>query len=136
MLQAEALDMTIMPTISFNSIWTDGNHLQGQERTVTLYGGNAVWLKAGVGAKKKFAWGDLETGFWRRITLNDMPGMTLGDSWAVRKYTAEKADCYTASFGVSAKLTDNLSVEGEINGSFDGYFNKNAEGIVAVQYFF
>ncbi|ENT2734520.1 S6 family peptidase [Escherichia coli] len=135
-IHAAPLDMTITPTVSLNGARTDGNRLQGRERSVKLHGGNAFWLKAGVEAEKVSGNMTLKAGLWRNITLNDMPGMTLRDDWKARHYDAEKADRYTVSFGINGKLTEKLSVQAKVNSSFDGYFKTDAEGILGIRYDF
>ncbi|HHN9985988.1 TPA: S6 family peptidase [Escherichia coli] len=129
-------DMTITPTVSLNGALTDGNRLQGRERSATLHGGNAFWLKTGAEVEKMSGNMTLKAGIWRNITLNDMPEMTLRDDWKARHYDAEKADRYTVSFGISGKLTEKLSVQAKVNSSFDGYFKTDAEGVLGVRYDF
>lgn len=133
---SEILDMTIAPTLSLNGARTDGNRLQGRERSVALHDGDAFWLKAGVEAEKVFGDMALKAGIWRNITLNDMPGVTLRDDWKARHYDAEKADRYTVSFGINGKLTEKLSVQAKVNSSFNGYFKTDAEGVLGVRYDF
>ncbi|EHJ2160632.1 autotransporter outer membrane beta-barrel domain-containing protein [Salmonella enterica] len=135
-IYTESLDMTITPTVSLNGARTDEHRLQGRERSVVLHGGEAFWLKVGIGAEKMAGGVTLKAGIWRTVTLNDMPGMTLRDDWKARHYDAEKADRYTVSFGVNGKLTEKLSVQAKVNSSFDGYFKTDAEGVVGVRYDF
>lgn len=135
-MHAAPLDMSITPTVSLNGARVDGNRLQGRERSVELHDGDALWLKAGVEAEKVSGNMTLKAGIWRNITLNDMPGMTLRDDWKARHYDADKADCYTVSFGINGKLTEKLSVQAKVNSSFDGYFKTDAEGILGIRYSF
>lgn len=131
------MNMTITPTVSLNGARIDGNRLQGQGRSVELHDGSAAWVKTGVEAEKKISDGmSLKAGIWRNITLSNMPGITLSDSWKARHYDAEKADCYTASIGVNGKLTEKLSIQVKVSSSFDGYFKTDAEGILGVRYDF
>ena len=135
-MHASPLDMSITPTVSLNGARVDGNRLQGRERSVELYDGDALWLKAGFEAEKVSGNMTLKAGIWRNITLKDMPGMTLRDDWKARHYDAEKADRYTVSFGINGKLTEKLSVQAKVNSSFDGYFKTDAEGILGIRYSF
>lgn len=135
-MHAAPLDMSITPTVSLNGARVDGNRLQGRERSVELYDGDALWLKAGFEAEKVSGNMTLKAGIWRNITLKDMPGMTLRDDWKARHYDAEKADRYTVSFGINGKLTEKLSVQAKVNSSFDGYFKTDAEGILGIRYSF
>ena len=135
-MHAAPLDMSITPTVSLNGARVDGNRLQGRERSVELYDGDALWLKAGFEAEKVSGNMTLKAGIWRNITLNEMPGTTLRDDWKARHYDAEKADRYTVSFGITGKLTEKLSVQAKVNSSFDGYFNTDAEGILGIRYDF
>lgn len=131
------MDTTITPAISLNSARVDGNRLKGEERSVVLHDGSAAWVKAGAEAKKEISGGmSLKAGFWRNITLNDMPGITLKDDWKARHYNAEKADRYTASISVNGKLTDKLSLQAKVSSSFDGYFKTDADGILGIRYDF
>ncbi|MEB7742603.1 autotransporter outer membrane beta-barrel domain-containing protein, partial [Escherichia coli] len=131
------MDMTIIPVVSLNGVWTDGNRLQGQGRSVELHDGGAVWLKAGVEAQKKLSEGMLlNAGIWQNITLNNMPGIVLSDDWKARHYDAEKADRYMVSMGVNGKLTEKLSLQVKVSGSFDGYFRTDTEGKLGVRYIF
>ncbi|MBB7003001.1 S6 family peptidase [Escherichia coli] len=135
-MHAAPLDMSITPTVSLNGARVDGNRLQGRERSVELHDGDALWLKAGIEAKKVSGNMTLKAGVWRNITLNDMPGMTLHDDWKARHYDAEKADRYTVSFGINGKLTEELSVQAKVNSSFDGYFRTNVAGMFGIRYDF
>ncbi len=131
------MDMTITPAISLNGARIDGNRLKGEERSVALHDGSAAWVKAGAEAEKEISGGiSLKAGFWRNITLNDMPGITLKDDWKARHYDAEKADRYTASVSVNGKFTDKLSLQAKVSSSFDGYFKTDAEGILGIRYDF
>ncbi|HAV9130845.1 TPA: autotransporter outer membrane beta-barrel domain-containing protein [Escherichia coli] len=133
-LRSDVFDMTITPTLSLNGVLTDRSRLQGRERSASLHGGNAFWLRVGAEAEKVSGDMTFKAGIWRNITLNDMPGITLRDDWKSRHYDAEKADHYTVSFGINGKLTEKLSVSAKVNSSFDGYFKTDAEGILGIRY--
>ncbi|EGJ4498214.1 autotransporter outer membrane beta-barrel domain-containing protein [Escherichia coli] len=135
-LHSDVFDMTITPTLSLNGVLTDRSRLQGRERSASLHGGNAFWLRAGAEAEKVSGDMTFKAGIWRNITLNDMPGITLRDDWKSRHYDAEKADHYTVSLGINGKLTEKLSVQAKVNSSFDGYFKKDAEGVLGISYNF
>ncbi|EPD0991273.1 S6 family peptidase [Escherichia coli] len=135
-LHSDFFDMTITPTLSLNGVLTDRGRLQGRERSASLHGGNAFWLRAGAEAEKVSGDMTFKAGIWRNITLNDMPGITLRDDWKSRHYDAEKADHYTMSLGINGKLTEKLSVQAKVNSSFDGYFKKDAEGVLGISYNF
>lgn len=135
-IHTDVFDMTITPALSLNGILTDRSRLQGRERSASLHGGNAFWLRAGAEAEKVSSGMRFSVGVWRNITLNDMPGMTLRDGGKARYHDAEKADHYTVSSGISGKLTETLSVQAKVSSRFEGYFKTDAEGVLGVLYDF
>lgn len=132
----DGIGMSVTPSVSLNGIRTDMNILRGQGRKVELHDGSAVWLKTGIEAEKKYNRLTLKAGFWRISTLNSMPGITLSDEWKVRHYSAENADRYIASAGIDGKITEKLHVQAKVNGSFNGYFKNDTEGVLGIRYEF
>lgn len=103
---------------------------------LSLRGGTAAWLKAGMETEKMTGELALKAGIWRNITLNDMPGMRLSDNWKARHYRAEKADSYTASVGIEGKVADKLHAQAKVNSTFGGYFGSDFEGSMGIRYYF
>ncbi|EMW4852040.1 autotransporter outer membrane beta-barrel domain-containing protein [Escherichia coli] len=134
---SELLDMTFTPSVSIDAANLNGNKIRGKEqRYAELHSGSAVWLKTGVLAEKSFESAKMTAGLYRNFTLNDMPGMRLGDAWKVREYGAENDERYTATVGVEGKITENLRVQLKLNNSFDGYFKTDSEGVLGLNYVF